>query len=73
MVALHLQATLQMLRQAFPSGISEAEYSPLLYLLYPHPHDIYAVAARGELPREMVRDLQRKLDDSGFHAWAKEE
>ena len=39
MVPDHLQTTLQLLQRAFPNGIGEGEYSPLLYLLYTHMAD----------------------------------
>ncbi|WP_199728894.1 DUF3349 domain-containing protein [Corallococcus sp. CA053C] len=32
----HLEVTARMIRRAFPDGLSEADYLPLLTVLYPH-------------------------------------
>jgi hypothetical protein len=39
MIPDHLQTTLELLQRAFPDGIGDSEYIPLLSALYPHMAD----------------------------------
>jgi hypothetical protein len=39
MIPAHLHTTWQLLQRAFPSGVDDGEYLPLLAILYPHMAD----------------------------------
>lgn len=60
MIPDHLQATLQLLQRAFPNGIGESEYIPLLAELYPHMADENLALVMAEYTQ---RDIGVVLND----------
>lgn len=60
MIPDHLQTTLQLLQRAFPNGIGESEYIPILAALYPHMADENLALVMAEY---MQRDIGIVLND----------
>lgn len=69
MVAPHLQSTWEMLRRAFPSGISKEQYLPLLSLLYPHMADENLSAVMAEFMNVPVGEVLNDVYKVGSPSW----